>query len=84
MQIINASILPPEFQEEWQEVEAIFPKYDTSNSLEKNILDYETKLIRKVLIECNWNQSKAARQLNISEHTVRYKMNKLGIRRAEK
>ena len=50
MQVIDASILPIEFQEEWQKVEAISPKYDTSNSLEKNILDYETKLINKVLI----------------------------------
>ena len=79
MQVIDSSILPIEFREEWQKVESISPKYDLSNSLEKNILDYETKLIRKVLIECNWNQSKAARQLNISEHTIRYKMNKLGI-----
>jgi transcriptional regulator with GAF, ATPase, and Fis domain len=84
MQIIDASILPIEFQEEWKKAETISPKYDTSNSLEKNILDYETKLIKKVLLECAWNQSKAARQLNISEHTIRYKMNKLGIRRAEK
>jgi transcriptional regulator with GAF, ATPase, and Fis domain len=84
MQIIDASILPIEYQEEWQEVEAISPKYDTNNSLEKNLLDYETKLINKVLKECNGNQSKAARQLNISEHTIRYKMNKLGIGRTEK
>ena len=79
MRAIDASILPADFHEEWQKVEAISPSYDTSNSLEKNILDYEAKLIRKVLDECNWNQSKAARQLNISEHTIRYKMNKLGI-----
>jgi len=84
MQVIDASILPADFRKEWQEVETISPKYDTSNSLEKNILDYERKLINKVLKECNWNQSKAARQLNISEHTIRYKMNKLGIRRVEK
>ena len=84
MRVIDASILPAEFQEEWQKVEAISPKYDLSNSLEENLLDYEIKLIRKALIECNWNQSKAARQLNISETTIRYKMNKLGISRAEK
>ena len=84
MKVIDASILPIDFQEEWREAEAISPKYDMSNSLEKNILDYETKLINKVLIECNWNQSKAARQLNISEHTIRYKMNKLGISNLEK
>jgi len=84
MQIIDASILPADFREEWQNAEAISPKYDTTNSLEKNLLDYEIKLIKKVLEECNWNQSKAARQLNISETTIRYKMNKLGISRAEK
>lgn len=84
MRVIDASILPEDFREEWQKVEAISPCHDTSNSLEKNISDYEIKLIRKVLIECNWNQSKAARQLNISEPSIRYKMNKLGIRRADK
>jgi DNA-binding NtrC family response regulator len=83
MKVIDASILPAEFHEEWQKVEAISPKYDTNNSLENNNLDYETKLIRKVLIECNWNQSKAARQLNISEHTIRYKMKKLGITKSK-
>jgi transcriptional regulator with GAF, ATPase, and Fis domain len=84
MQVIDSSILPADFREEWKKVEAISPKYDAGNSLEKNILDYEIKLIRKALIECNWNQSKAARQLNISETTIRYKMNKLGISNAEK
>jgi len=82
MQVIDASILPADLQEEWHEAEAVSPKYDLSNSLEKNLLDYEIKLINKVLIECNWNQSKAARRLNISETTIRYKMNKLGISRA--
>jgi two-component system response regulator HydG len=84
MRVIDASILPIEYGEEWKKVEAISPKYDLSNSLEKNLLDYEKKLIKKVLVECNWNQSEAARRLNISEPTIRYKMNKLGISRAEK
>ena len=83
MKIIDASILPADFQEEWKKAEAVSPKYDMSNSLEKNLLDYEIKLIRKVLIECNWNQSKAARQLNISETTIRYKMNKLDINKLD-
>jgi Nif-specific regulatory protein len=84
MQVIDASILPADFRAEWQEVEAISPQYDTSNSLEKNLTEYEKKLIIKVLNECNWNQSEAARKLNISEHTIRYKMKKLGIIRIEK
>ena len=81
MQVINASILPTDFQEEWKKAEAISPKYDLNNSLENNLTEYEKKLIMKVLNECNWNQSEAARQLNISETTIRYKMNKLGITR---
>jgi Nif-specific regulatory protein len=84
MQVIDSSILPADFREEWQEVEAISPKYDTNNSLEDNLTEYEKKLIMKALNECNWNQSEAARQLNISETTIRYKMNKLGIIRIER
>ncbi|MEN8192093.1 MAG: sigma-54-dependent Fis family transcriptional regulator [Bacteroidota bacterium] len=77
--VIDASLLPVEFQEEWKKVEAISPKYNLDDSLENNLAAYENKLIRKVLIECGWNQSKAARQLKISERTIRYKMSKLGI-----
>ena len=84
MQVINASILPTDFQEEWKKAEEISPKYDLNNSLENNLTEYEKKLIMKVLNECNWNQSEAARQLNISETTIRYKMNKLGITRIER
>ena len=84
MKVLDASILPIECGEEWEKMEANSPKHDLSNSLEKNLLDYEKKLIKQVLVECNWNQSKAARQLNVSESTIRYKMNKLGISRSEK
>ena len=84
MQVIDASMLPADFREEWQKVEAISPKYDANNSLEDNLTEYEKKLIMKALNECNWNQSEAARQLNISETTIRYKMNKLGITRIER
>jgi transcriptional regulator with GAF, ATPase, and Fis domain len=76
---IDTSLLPIEFQEEWKQLEAISPKESSNNSLEKNLSDFENKLILRSLEECNWNQSKAARQLKISEHTIRYKMKKLGI-----
>ncbi|MFC2083958.1 sigma 54-interacting transcriptional regulator [Bacteroidota bacterium] len=84
IKVIDSVILPAEFQEEWQKVEAVSPKYNTSNSLQENLQDYERKLLLKVLTECNWNQSKAARQLKISEHSIRYKMSKLGISRLDK
>ena len=84
MLLFQYCILPTDFQEEWKKEEEISPKYDLNNSLENNLTEYEKKLIMKVLNECNWNQSEAARQLNISETTIRYKMNKLGITRIER
>jgi transcriptional regulator with GAF, ATPase, and Fis domain len=84
MQVIDACILPPDFREEWQKVEAISPQYDQGNSLKNNLTQYEKKVIIKLLNECNWNQSEAARQLKISEYSIRYKMNKLGIKKLEK
>ena len=48
-------------------------------SLQDSLADFEEQLIRKALTEHDWNQSKAARMLQISEGTMRYKMEKLGI-----
>jgi transcriptional regulator with GAF, ATPase, and Fis domain len=81
LKVLDVSILPKEFIEEWQKVETVSPKNDLNYSLEKNLVEYEKKIILEVLIECGWNQSKAARQLKISEYSIRYKMNKLGISR---
>ena len=41
MKVIDASILPEDFREEWHKIEAIFPKYDLNNSLENNLTEYE-------------------------------------------
>lgn len=76
---LDINLLPAEFEEERQKIEAVSPKENPDNSLENNLADYEAKLIRKALIENDWNQSKAALQLKISEPTIRYKIKKLGI-----
>jgi two-component system NtrC family response regulator len=39
----------------------------------------ERDLIVQVLQQCDWNQSKAARQLDISRKTLAYRMGKYGI-----
>jgi two-component system NtrC family response regulator len=39
----------------------------------------ERDLILQVLRQCNWNQTKAARQLDISRKTLLYRMRKYGI-----
>jgi len=41
----------------------------------------ERDLILQVLRECNWNQSKAARQLEVSRKTLAYRMGKYGLSR---
>jgi transcriptional regulator with PAS, ATPase and Fis domain len=41
----------------------------------------ERDLILQVLRQCNWNQSKAARQLDVSRKTLAYRIGKYGISR---
>jgi transcriptional regulator with PAS, ATPase and Fis domain len=44
---------------------------------------YEKMLLLEALIQHEWNQSSVARELEISEHTVRYKMQKYGIKKTK-
>jgi transcriptional regulator with PAS, ATPase and Fis domain len=77
--IIDKKILPPEFLKELKKLKKDFQEIPLSKSLSESLTDYEEELIRKILVSCKWNQSKAARLLNISEHDMRYKMKKLKI-----
>jgi DNA-binding NtrC family response regulator len=43
--------------------------------------NYEKIILREALTKHNWNQSSVARALGISERTVRYKMQKFGIKK---
>ena len=52
-----------------------------SNSLREQVDKFEAEIIKKVLVECDWNQSEAARKLRTSESNIRYKMKMLNIRR---
>jgi Nif-specific regulatory protein len=72
---IEVTDLPPDLSTEFRE-------YDTGGdgaSLPQQIQDYERQIIESTLTECGWNQSAAARKLNIPEQTLRYRMHKLGI-----
>jgi transcriptional regulator with GAF, ATPase, and Fis domain len=52
-----------------------------SGSLKEQVQDFEAQLLRHTLIECQWNQSEAARRLNTSEKNIRYKMEMLNIKK---
>lgn len=77
--IIDRKILPIESQKELKKLKKDFQGNLPKKSLSESLTEYEEDLIRSTLISCNWNQSKAARLLNISEHDIRYKMKKLKI-----
>ncbi len=77
--IIDRKILPAESQKELKKLKKDFQDNLPAKSLSESLIDYEEELIRSTLKSCNWNQSKAARMLNISEHDIRYKMKKLKI-----
>jgi Nif-specific regulatory protein len=80
--IIDRKILPAEFQKELKKLKKDSQVITVSKSLSESLLDYEEQLISTALKNCNWNQSKASRLLNISEHDIRYKMKKLKIKKS--
>jgi len=75
---LDHEILPKEYQDEWKLYQP--QKKINTISLFNRIANYEKELIRKTLIENDWNQALAARLLKISEPTMRYKIKKLGIK----
>lgn len=79
--VIDKKILPSELQKELNKFRKDSSFLLPTKSLTESLADYEEEFIRKTLINCNWNQSKAARILNISEHDIRYKMKKLNIKK---
>ena len=49
--------------------------------LQESMAAFEEQVIKEALEANHWNQSKAARDLRISERTIRYKIEKLDIRK---
>jgi transcriptional regulator with GAF, ATPase, and Fis domain len=81
---IGLNILPKEYESEYKQSLSKYKLVDSKNSLKDFMHKTEKGLIIKSLIENNWNQSKAARALNISERMIRYRITKLGISKAKK
>jgi len=77
--IIDRKVLPPELQKELKKTKRTHADVPADKSLRQSLADCEEELIRNAVVGCNWNQSKAARILGISEHSLRYKMEKLKI-----
>jgi transcriptional regulator with GAF, ATPase, and Fis domain len=80
-EVLDRNLLPEEFRRESEKIKTSEEKIISKGPLKKVMSDYEKHVIQKVLTDCDWNQSKAARILNISEHAMRYKIDKLKIKK---
>ncbi len=81
---LSSALLPEEI------VQARRPSHEMrgtttgSGSMAEARNELEKSLLLDALRNCNWNQAAAARELGISERTVRYKMKKFGLRKPER
>jgi transcriptional regulator with PAS, ATPase and Fis domain len=81
--IIDRGVLPAELQKELKKAKRTHEDSPASKALRTSLTEYEEQLIRKTLERCKWNQSQAARMLQISEPSLRYKMKRLNIERMD-
>ena len=82
--LLPPDLLPDEIRQSrrWQEPAAGSGTKPTGIFQARDEL--EKTLLLESLIKCNWNQAAAARELGVSERTVRYKMKKFGLRKPKK
>jgi transcriptional regulator with PAS, ATPase and Fis domain len=81
--VIDSQLFPGDLSKELQHFRERYKQRQPGSSLKENMENYEAQLIRQVLIDCEWNQSEAARRLGISEKGIRYKLRKLHIQKPD-
>ena len=81
--IIDTVSFPHDLDEELERFHKKQQNNHQLKPLKKSVQDFEAGLILQTLIDCNWNQSEAARRLETSEKNIRYKMEALNIKKPE-
>jgi transcriptional regulator with PAS, ATPase and Fis domain len=81
-EIVDHEHLPPDHKKVWKTHTS--KPVDIGVSLFHKTTQFEADVIRKSLQNHNWNQARAARELDVSEATIRYKMKKLNIKKTVK
>jgi transcriptional regulator with GAF, ATPase, and Fis domain len=77
--VIGSELFPMDLRQEFTQFQQKRIKHHRPEPLKNKVQEYEANLIRQMLIDCNWNQSEAARRFDTSEKNIRYKMEKLHI-----
>ncbi|MFQ5674801.1 MAG: sigma 54-interacting transcriptional regulator [bacterium] len=80
--VIDPAVIPADIRVDF---ERYLEKEHASNpvSLNDRLLEYERQILTEALIDNEWNQTKAANSLKMSEQNFRYRMKKFGIQRPE-
>ena len=78
---IQLSHLPPAVLNDSKPVSqpANYSSNITSQNLVEAVEQFERHIILEALAKCDWNKSKAARDLGVTRRILSYKMNNLGI-----
>ncbi len=79
---LDTRVIPKEYSDEYKRIQGRENVKEPVKPLQKSVEEFEREVIRRTLADNNWNQSKAARLLRISERAMRYHMEKLGIRKS--
>lgn len=83
-QQIDISTFPEDVLAEFQLSEKEKAVNRFYKSLKEQLAEHEHEIIKRALLDHDWNQSQAARSLRMSEQNMRYRMKKLGIVRMQK
>jgi two-component system NtrC family response regulator len=81
--VIDAGSFPEDLKMEFYEFQQKHIEKEVQEPLREKVQEFEADIIRQTLIDCNWNQSEAARRLDTTERNIRYKIAKYDIRRKE-
>lgn len=81
--VIGTDSFPEDLKKELAEFKHTRIETHRQEPLKTKVQEYEPDLIKQTLIDCNWNQSEAARRLDTSEKSIRYKMEKFHISKPE-
>ena len=79
--VISSELLPPDMTEKFNQHKNRKVIKKPTFSIKEKVKNYEAGILRQTLIDCNWNNSEAARRLETTEKTIRYKIESLNIKR---
>jgi len=76
---VDQNLLPEQYRAEFRSSAHLKAAQCGTKSLRESMQEIERQILLETLIAHSWNQSEAARALQVSERTIRYKMSQLRL-----